>query len=552
MRGLTAWLTSIVAGYSAVLRSRNLRRAQLAWAGAVTAEWAFFVGVGVFAFEQGGTLAVGLVGLIRMLPSAFVGPFASALGDRYRRDRVVLGLFVSMAAAIAVAALVAYTSPSAVVIYVLAAIAAAAATLSRSAQWALLPSLCGTPEELVAANGATMTTENVGALAGPALGGLLLAVASPGALFAACAGIYLLSAVLVFYISAEEEGPARRRGEPLREQLLGGFRALARERGAAFVIGLFCCQALIRGALNVFLVVIPLRLLDTGEGGVGLLTAALGAGGLVGAFASLSIAGRRLALPFAAGMLLWGLPLVVVGASPGLGAALLMVAVIGAGNSILDVAGITLLQRLVPNEVLARVLGVMWGLALLAMGIGSIAVAGLIAAVGMRAALVVTGAFLPVATALGWRRLRAIDRSATVPADQLAALDCVPMLAHLSLVAKEEIASALLPVEREAGAEVIRQGEGGDYFYILLEGEADVIRDSATVVTRSAPDYFGEIALLRDVPRTATVRARSPVRLYALDREHFIAAVTRHAAGREAGQTVVAKRMAERSEPTFG
>jgi MFS family permease len=552
MSGFTAWFSSIVRGYSAVLRSRNLRRAQLAWAAAVTAEWAFFVGVGVFAFERGGTLAVGLVGLIRMLPSAIVGPFASALGDRYRRDRVVLGLFLSMAAAIAVAALVAYTEPSAALIYVLAAVAATSATLSRSAQWALLPSLCRTPEELVAANGSTMTTENIGALAGPVLGGLILAASTAGLLFAACAVIYLLSAVLVFFISVEEAAPTRERRETLVEQLLGGFRALGHERGAVLVIGLFCCQSLIRGALNVFLVVIPLQLLDTGEGGVGFLTAALGAGGLVGAVFSLSIAGRRLALPFAAGLVLWGVPLIVVGAAPEVGVALVMVAVIGAGNSVLDVAGITLLQRLVPNEVLARVLGVMWGIALLMMGIGSIAVAGLSAAVGLRGALIASGAFLPVITVAAWHRLRAVDDSAAIPADQLAAVDRVPMLAQLSLVAKEEIASVLLPLQRAPGDEVIRQGEGGDYFYILLEGEADVLRDGSPVAVRSAPDYFGEIALLRDVPRTATVRARTPLRLYALDREHFLAAVTRHAAGREAGRAVVADRLAEAGEPTFG
>ncbi len=543
MGGLSAWFSSIVEGYSAVCRSRNLRRAQLAWAGAVTAEWAFFVGVGVFAFESGGTLAVGVVGLLRMLPSAVVGPFASALGDRYRRDRVVLGLFVSMAAAIAVAALVAYARPSALLIYLLAAVAAAAATLSRSAQWALLPSLCGTPEELVAANGATMTTENAGALAGPVLGGLLLAAASAGAVFAVCAGIYLASALLVFFISTEEAQPERRGAETMLEQLLGGFRAVGGERGAAFVIGLFSCQAFVRGALNVFLVVVAFRLLDTGESGVGFLTAALGAGGLVGAFFSLSIAGRRLALPFALGLLLWGLPLVIIGAWPEVGIALVMVAVIGAGNSVLDVAGLTLLQRLVPNDVLARVLGVLWGVAMLAMGIGSIAVAGLTDAIGIRGALVVSGAFLPVVTALGWWRLQAIDRSAAVPADQLAALDRVPMLADLSLVAKEEIASVLVPLERETGDEVIRQGDGGDFFYILLDGEAEVIRDGATVATRRAPDYFGEIALLRDVPRTATVLARSPLRLYGLERDYFIGAVTRHAAGRAAGQTVVAERL---------
>jgi MFS family permease len=310
------------------------------------------------------------------------------------------------------------------------------------------------------------------------------------------------------------------------------------------VIGLFCCQALVRGALNVFLVVVALRLIDTGESGVGFLTAALGAGGLVGAVGSLSLAGRRLALPFAAGLAFWSLPLAAIAVWPRSAVALVMVAVIGAANSVLDVAGLTLLQRLVPNDVLARVYGVLWGLATAAMGVGSIVTAGLIGLLGIRASLAAIGAFLPVVAVLGWRRLAAADRSATVPAKQLAALQGVPMLVHLSLVAKEEIAGRLVAIDEPPESVLVRQGEAGDRFYILVEGEADVLRDGTPIAMRSAPDYFGEIALLRDVPRTATVRARSPVRLYALDRDAFLAAVTGHAAGREASQAVVSERLA--------
>jgi MFS family permease len=544
MSRLTTWFSSTVEGYAAVLASESLRRSQLAWAGAITAEWTFFVGVGVFAFKDGGTLGVGLVGLIRMLPAAVVGPLASSLGDRFRRDRVVVGLFVAMAAAVAVAALAALADPSAALIYALAGAHSAASTLSRSTQWALLPSLCRTPEELVAANGATMTTENIGTLAGPALGGVLLAAADVSSLFAACAVLYLVAAVLVSRIRIEEPGLEAPAPQSLLRELLGGFRAIVGEPGAAFLIGLFAAQSLVRGALNVFLVVAALRLLDLGEGGVGFLAAALGAGGLAGAFLSLSLTGRRLAAPFAVGLVLWGLPIVAIGIWPEAALALVMVAVIGGGNSVLDVAGLTLLQRLVPNEVLARVLGVLWGVATAMMGVGSIVAAGLITGLGLRGALVVTGAFLPVLAVLAWPWLAAIDRSAAIPTDQLGALQSVPMLAHLSLVAKEEIAARLVLLEEPAETEVIREGDRGDRFYIMVEGEADVIREGRAIATRLAPDYFGEIALLRDVPRTATVRARSPIRLYALERDDFIAAVTGHAAGREASQAIVSERLA--------
>jgi predicted MFS family arabinose efflux permease len=545
MRRVAAWFSGVAEGYAAVFANGNLRRSQLAWASAVTAEWAFFVGISVFAYQEGGTLGVGLVGLIRMLPSAVIGPFASALGDRYRRDRVVLGLFAAMGVAVALAAVTTLGNAPALLVYILAGVHATASTLSRPAQWALLPSLSRTPEELVAANGATMTTENLGTLAGPALGGILLAATDVSSLFGACSLVYLASAVTSF---VHVEGERREQApESIVGELLGGFHALARERGAAFLIALFCAQTLVRGALSVFVVVASIRLLDMGESGVGFLTAAIGAGGLIGAFASLSLAGRRLAAPVAFGLVAWGAPIVAIGIWPDAAVALLMMALIGAGNSVLDVSGLTLLQRLVPNDVLSRVLGVLWGVAMAMVGVGSIVAAPLISGLGIRTALIVTGAFLPALVALSWRRLVAIDSSASIPTDQLAALQSVPMLAHLSLVAKEEIASMLAPMTVEPNEEVIREGDAGDRFYILVAGDVDVSSAGESIVTRSAPDYFGEIALLRDVPRTATVRARTELRLFALGREDFLAAVTEHAAGREASHTVLDERLATAS-----
>ena len=546
MRGVTspaAWLGRTAQGYAAVLRSENLRRSQIAWAGAVTAEWAFFVGVGVFAFERGGTVGVGLVGLIRMAPAAAVAPFAALLGDRYRRDRVALGLFLAMAAAVAVAALVVFVSPPTFLIYALAGVHAAASTLSRSAQWALMPSLSRTPEELVAANGSTLTTENLGTLAGPALAGLVLSGASVGSLFTACAAAYALSAIALARIRLEE-GPTESGRRRSVGELLAGFPALTRGRNVRLIVTLFYCQGLVRGALNVYVVIVAFRLVHTGESGVGFLTGALGIGGLVGAIGSLTLSGRRLAAPFAVGLVLWGVPLAVLGAWPDTAIALLAVAVVGAGNSIADVAGFTLMQRLIPDALLNRALGVFWGGAMATVAGGSIAVAGLVAGLGIRGSLAVTGAFLPVLTVLAWRRLAAIDHATAAPTDRLAILDGVPMFAPLSIAAKDRLVSALELIEVPAGTEIIREGEAGDRFYIVVDGEADVSQDGRQIMSRGPRDYFGEIALLRDVPRTATVRARSPMRLYALDRDHFLSAVAGHTAGREAGDAVVSERLA--------
>ena len=543
MARVVASLAATVEGYAAVARSENLRRSQVAWAGAVTAEWAFFVGLGVLAFDEGGTLAVGLMWLIRMLPAALIAPFASLLGDRYRRDRFVLGLFLAMAAAAAIAAVAVLASPPIAAIYAVAAVHAIASTLSRSAQWALLPSLSRTPEELIAANGATLTTESAGTLAGPVVGAALLAVTSVGAVFALCAGTYLVAAVALARIRLDEEPQTGRARLPRAAEILAGFRAFG-NRNLLLITALFQTQGLVRGALNVFLVVVALRLLDTGDAGVGLLTGALGLGGLVGAFASISLSGRRLTQPFAAGLVFWGLPLVAIGVWPEEWLALVMVAVIGAANSLLDVAGFTILQRLIPDDVLTRALGVFWGAAMATIGIGSIASAGLVAGVGVRGALVATGAVLPLLTLLTWRALSKIDREAVVPAEELTALDRVPMFARLSLVAKEQLASRLVGLDVPPGATIIREGDHGDRFYLVVAGEADVTAGGRTLTLRQPGEFFGEIALLRDVPRTATVTARTPMRLYALERADFLDALTRHAAGREAGEDVVDERLA--------
>lgn len=542
MARVGAWFSETAEGYAAVLRSDNLRRSQIAWAGAITAEWAFFVGLGVFAFAHGGALSVGLVGLIRMLPSALVAPFASLLGDRYRRDRVVLGLFLAMGAAAGIAGLVAFADPPVAAIYAMAAVHGAASTLSRSAQWSLLPSLARTPEELVAANGATLTTENVGTLVGPAFGGLVLAVSTPAAVFASCAAVYLLSSLALIRLRFDEDAGVASSKVNVRE-LVAGFPALVGDGDRALIVGLFFAQAFIRGALNVFLVVASLELLGLGDSGVGFLTGALGVGGLVGAFASVTLTGRRLAGPFAAGLVLWGLPLIALAVWPEAWAGLLMMAILGAGNSVLDVAGLTLLQRLVPNEVLTRALGVFWGFAIAMMGVGSIVTSALIAVVGVREALVVTGAFLPLLTLLAWRRLRRVDRTVDAPREQLAVLGGVPMFAPLSVVAKERLAGALVALDLPQGSHVIREGDHGERFFILVEGEVEVSRDGQVVAVRRAPDYFGEIALLRDVPRTATVRAMGNLRLYTLEREDFLGGVTGGAATR-AGEAVVGERLA--------
>lgn len=531
-----------VSALGAVMGSRNLRRVELAWGASIAAEWAHFVALGIFAYGAGGTSAVGIAGLVRMLPAAVVAPLASALGDRFRRERFLLAIALVGSGALAGSAAAFFYGRNELLIFVLAGVVGVASTLFRPALQAILPSLARTPEELIASNGATSTIEGLGTLAGPLLAGVLISVASPGLVFVVAAGAMLMAAGLLARVRLEGriQMTASARGDDARQLLLGGFRAVNLPK-PRLIVGLFFAQTFVRGCLNVLIVVFVFRVLETGEGTVGYLMAAIGVGGLIGAFGALTLEGRRLAVPLGVALVFWGLPITLVAPRPYLPAAVLLLAVVGAANSVEDVAGFTLLQRIVPDDVLTRALGVTWGLAMGGLGLGSIAAPVIVAAVGPRAAFAVVGAILPLLTLIIWRQLVRIDREVAAPAAELALVGGVPMFAPLSVAAKEHVAAKLTKIAVAPGEVVVRAGESGNRFFVVADGELEIANGVHGKAARG--DFFGEIALLRDVPRTATVRATAPSHLYALERDDFLAAVTGHSAVHAAGQAIVEERL---------
>jgi MFS family permease len=526
-----------------VLRTPNIRRLELAYAGSTTSEWAFVVALGVFAYEHGGAGAVGVLGLVRMLPAAFATPFTAAFADRYERERALVGVVLLSALALAASAGLYYQGRSEAAIFAFASAHAVVSTLLRPAVAALLPSLATTPEQLVAANGATITVEGFGTLVGPLAAGVLVATTDPGVVFGLGAVAYLASALALATIRVE--GRLRFARHRVGGGLAAGFEFLVREPHSRLIVALFAAQSLIRGALNVLITVVAFRLLAAGGGWVGFLSAAVGAGTLLGGLATVAITGRRLAASFGVGLLLWGLPLVLLAPLTYRPIALVLLALVGVGNAIEDVSGETLLQRLVSDDYLGRVLGVMFGAATAAMGIGAIVAPALIRVLGDRAAIVATGLFLPALVLLSARRLAHIDRIATERVKEHELVDAVPMFAQLPLPAKEHVAKNLVPLNIEPGTAIVSEGDVGSRFYVVAAGHLDVTQAGRRIGACAAGDYFGEIALLRNVPRTATVTARDEVQLYALDRQSFIEAVTAQAAGRDAGERIVEERLAK-------
>ncbi len=525
-----------------VFTNREIRRVQFAFGGSVIGSYAYVTAVAVFAFRHGGPTAVGVFTFIRLGVAAVVAPVAASISDRFRRERVMIGSDLLRCVTVSGAAAAVFAGAPSLVVYALATLTTVFGTVFRPAEAALVPTLARSPQELTAANLSSSTFDSFGLFAGPALGALLLVAGGPGLVFCVTAGTFLWSAVLLSGIHTE--APARLAGgEHEHQGIWGGVRAIRAEPRLRLLIGLYGAQCVVAGVLGVLVVATALDLLSMGSGGVGLLDAMSGVGALVGAAVVVALVGRkRLAGDFGLGLLLWGLPLALLGTFPHTAIAVLALAVVGAGNTIVDVSAITLLQRTAPTEVAGRVFGVLESMLVGALGLGALLAPALIAVVGIRGALIAAGLALPLLTALCWPKLRVVDAGAAVPDDQLAAVRGVPFLSTLPLPAIEALAMGLERLELAAGEVLFEEGAPGDRFYIVTEGAVEIDLPDR-VKTEVAPCYVGEIALLRDIPRTATVRGAAPSVLWAVGRDAFLTAVVGHARSRRVADEIASARL---------
>ena len=300
---------------------------------------------------------------------------------------------------------------------------------------------------------------------------------------------------------------------------------------------------MVAGALTVFTVVLAIDVLDLGNAGVGYLDCAFGVGGVLGGVAAVGLAGtRRLATAFAAGVLAWGVGVALLGATTSTAVALVLPAGVGIGNTVVDVAAVTLLQRSAADATW-RGFGVLER-ALASLGIGSMLAPLAIHLLGVRAALVATGLVLPVVVVVSGRMLMALDAPDPGMVHRASLMRQHPIFAPLAEGTLEQLARALEPVDAVAGAEVIRQGDDGDRVYLVVSGDLAVDVDGRPGEHLGPGDVFGEIALLRDVPRTATVRAAADSAMLTLGRDDFLAAVTGHPTSAAEADIVVATRLA--------
>ena len=290
-------------------------------------------------------------------------------------------------------------------------------------------------------------------------------------------------------------------------------------------------QVLTRGLLNALVVVAAIELLGMGQSGMGLLSAALGFGGLVGAiFAMASNRTEQLIRTETVALIFWGSPIAVIGVLPFPEVALGAMVVIGVANATYDVALFTIFQRGSTNEERAPVLSVLEAVIGFGAVSGSLLAPVLLGTLGTRGALLVGGAILPIlALAIYWR-IGSAGRIAVVDEGLVHLLRRVPAFAELPLTAVERLVAGLVPVASPAGTALMTQGEPGDRFVVIATGEIDVVVDGRLMNRLGPGAGVGEIALLRKTPRTATVRAVTDVTGYGVDAMTFLAAIAGPAA----------------------
>ena len=531
------------------LATPDLRRVQFAWAVSAVGSWIVFVALAVYAYDAGGAAAVGLAALVRMVPAGLAAPLAGVLADRRPRRDVLLGSLLARAVTMgAVVAAVATGAPAGVV-FALAALFTIESAAHKPAQAALMPALAQTPRQLAACNAIWSGVDNAAFLVGSILGGLLIATASVESAFVLTAALFAAAAVPVARIARDpipeyRAGAAASQVHPLRAAATG-FREVAADPDRRLIAGFMTVATLVEGAVDVLVVVVAIELLDLGGAGVGWLNACWGAGGLAGGAAALALLGHgRLAAGLAGGGLLVGLPLMAIAGLSAPWAVGALLVLLGVGYALIEVAGLSLMQRLSSEDSLGQAFSVIESSYWLATGLGAIAAPAVIALLGAEGALLAVGACLPLIVGLRWVALSRLEAGVSVPEREFGVLRALPAFAPLSLAAVEDVARRVAPVHARAGEVLVREGDPGDRFYVVAEGWTEVSCRGRRLGERGPGEFFGEIALLRDVPRTATVTARGDVLLYALDRDAFLFALGAHPRSNDAVRDEAESRLA--------
>lgn len=501
-----------------------LARLLTAWLLAGTGRWAFAVAAAVYAFDRAGAGGVGVVTAAGLLPAVLAAPLAGVLIDRLGRAVIVAAACAVQAVCIGAASALMGVNGALGPIILVAAISGGAATAPRPALEALMPGLATTPDELVAATAAWSAIDSAGFLLGAGAGGAAIAIAGAGAVTALAAALFAVAALLAVrlpWVKATEVDEPREAEGGLRDAL-AGLRALGDAPLLRTAFVLLTGLTLLDGTTSVQLVVLSIRHLGMGNGGPGVLNAVWGVGGVLGSGGVLALVRMRgYGLALLVGALAVAVGVAVAGAD---GVALALVAMVpaGIGCSLVESAVMALVPRLADDAVAGRVYSLAEVLYAGATGAGALLAPALIGAVGLPASLAVVGMGFGAVAITTRGALSQLDAGQQEAGRVRELLRGITFLAPLPLPRLERLVRRARPLTVPAGTEVITAGDPGTEFYAIASGMAEIVEYGRTQGPGSG---FGEIALLADVPRTATVRALTDLELWSLDRVSFVAAV---------------------------
>jgi len=526
------------------LRVGDLRRVLAAYLGFSVAEMANFIAILIYAYEVGGSPALGLVAFLQLAPAAVFAPVGATLGDRFRREVMLTVAYAVFAASSAAVAIALYADWPVGVIYVLAAVNATVLTLVRPLHESLLPALARSTEQLTAGYVAGGTIENLGLIAGPLLAGLTAAAWGTGAVFVITTALLLLGTFLVWGVKTSTAAD-RGTDQSAIQMTLEGL-GVFRESRPRVILLMLTSVIFLAGVLEVATIVLAFEVFGSEDAGAAWLNAVIGVGAAAGSVLAVVLIGRRhLAPSMRRGLLLIAVSVSLIPIVGSQAVALVALAVMGAGWTFVDVSGRIMLQRVIPLGGLSRAFGVLEGTSMAAEALGSVAGAVLIGWLGVGWTLVVASLLIIVVLLINRRALQEADIGVIVPIEHLHLLRSTLMFAALGPAELERLARTIDQESVGPGSAVCVQGEPGDRFYFVERGTARVVRDGMDVATLGTGDFFGEIALLRDIPRTATVEAVSDLDLLVLERGTFLDAIKSSACQIEAAQAVSQTRMDE-------
>jgi MFS family permease len=550
---------------SSVVRSPVLGPLELAYLVFAFGEWSTWVAVIVYAYVRGGAGEAGIIVCVELAPSVLLAPAVAALRDRFARDRVLLGTYAAQAAVMAAMAIALVIGSGPLLIYPLAVATATLVALSRPIHAALMPEVVESPDELTAANVVSGMAESAGTLIGPLGAAILLGIGGPAAVFVVAAAGALGASLAVLWVARRRTGPGAaapeiadidrsgddRSVEPVRSwratgaQLVAGLAAILADGRLRAVVLIATWATLLVGAMDILYAVLAIDLMGLGGQGVGFVGALGGVGAILGSVAGLLLVGReRLGVALAASAIAYGCGIAAIAVVPGSVAAGILLVLAGIGSGLTYVGAQTLIHRLAGDDVMSRVFGVLQGLMMGASAVGAIAVPIVIGVVGNRAVFAVAGLSLPIVLALVGRAIVQGDRLDATRAAELRLLRGVPMLAPVSGPVLERLAGAIVRSRHPAGSIVVREGDHGDRFYVVETGSLQVSVSGRPVRQLGPGGSFGEIALIRDVPRTATVTAIEDSELLGIDHRPFVDALGGQPRSRTIARALIDDRLA--------